>query len=77
VKTAEVFWDSSRAGYPRIMAQKCVNRHGNFLLIEEFDSRRRSGSIMIPEGRRGQGWDRLKIEVSRANSLSWNCEGET
>jgi hypothetical protein len=67
VKTAEVFWDSSRAGYPRIMAQKCANRHGNFLLIEEFDGRRRSGSIMIPEGRRGQGWDRLKMEVSRAN----------
>jgi hypothetical protein len=36
-------------------------------LIEEFDGRRRSGSIMISEGRRGQGWDRLKMEVSRAN----------
>jgi hypothetical protein len=67
VKTAEVFWDSSRAGYPRIMAQKCANRHGNFLLIEEFDGRRRSRSIMILEGWRGQGWDRLKMEVSRAN----------
>jgi hypothetical protein len=63
VKTAEAFWDPSRAEYPRIMAQKCANRHGNFLMIEEFDGRRRSGSIMIPEGRRGQGW-----EVSRTNS---------
>jgi hypothetical protein len=67
VKTNEVFWDPSSAGYPRIMAQKCVNRHGNFLMIEEFVGRR-SGPIMIPEGRRGQGWARLKMEVSRANS---------
>jgi hypothetical protein len=67
VNTAEVFWDPSRAKYPRVMAQKCANRHGKFLLIEEFDGRRRSGSIMIPEGWRGQGWDRLKMEMSRAN----------
>jgi hypothetical protein len=37
-------------------------------MLEEFDGRRRSRSIMISEGRRGQGWDRLKMEVSRANS---------
>jgi hypothetical protein len=67
VNTAEVFWDPSRAEYPRIMAQKCANRHGKFLMIEEFDGRRRSGSIMIPEGWRGQGWDRLKMEVRRVN----------
>jgi hypothetical protein len=50
VKTAEVFWDSSRAEYPKIMVQKCANWHGNFLMIKEFDNRRRSGSIMIPKG---------------------------
>jgi hypothetical protein len=69
VKTSEVFWDQSRAGYPRIFAEKCSNRHGNFLTIEEFDNKKRCGSIMIPEGRHGQGWERLKSEVSRANSL--------
>jgi hypothetical protein len=40
-ESSEVFWDQSRAGYPRIMAQKRSNRHGYFLLIEEFDGRRR------------------------------------
>jgi hypothetical protein len=48
VKTSELFWDQSRASYPRIIAQKCLNRHGNFLTIEEFDGRR-CDSIMIPE----------------------------
>ena len=47
VTTSEVFWDQSRAGYPRVIAQKCSNRHGKFLTIEEFDGRRRCGSVMI------------------------------
>jgi hypothetical protein len=67
-KTTEVFWDQSRAGYPRIIVEKCSNQHGKFLTIVEFDGRHRSGSIMIPEGRHGQGWNRLKLEVSRVNS---------
>ena len=55
VETSEVFWDQSRARYPRIIVQKCSNRHGCFLTIEEFEGRRRSGTILIPEGRVGQG----------------------
>ena len=51
VDMSEVFWDQSRAEYPRIIAQKCSNRHGRFLTIEEFDGRRRCGTILIPEGR--------------------------
>jgi hypothetical protein len=68
VKNSEVFWDHSRAGYPRIIAQKCSNRHGYFLTIEEFDGRRRCGSILVSEGRYGQGWKRFISEVRRANS---------
>ena len=68
VENSEVFWDQSRAGYPRIIAQKCSNRHGNFLLLEEFDGRSKCGSIRIPEGRYGEGWDRLLVELRRANS---------
>jgi hypothetical protein len=37
VETSKVFWDQSRAGYPRIIAKKCSNRHGRFLTVEEFD----------------------------------------
>jgi hypothetical protein len=67
VENSEVFWDQSRAGYPIIIAQKCSNRNGSFLTIEEFDVRR-CGSIMIPKGRYGQGWERFMVEVRRANS---------
>ena len=55
VEMFEIFWDQSRVGYPRIIAQKCSNRHGRFLTIEEFDGRRRSGTVLIPERRYGQG----------------------
>jgi hypothetical protein len=68
VKISEVFWDQSRAGFPRIIVEKCSNRHGNFLMLIEFDGRFRRGSIMIPEGRHGQGWSRLKMEVNSVNS---------
>jgi hypothetical protein len=68
VKRSKVFWDQSRAGVPRIIVEKCSNRHGNFLMLVEFDGRFRRGSIMIPEGRHGQGWNRLKMEVNRVNS---------
>jgi hypothetical protein len=66
--TSEVFWDQSRAGCPRILTQKRSNRHGRFLIIEEYDGRRRSNSILIPEGRQGQGWTRLFEELCLASS---------
>jgi hypothetical protein len=53
---SEIFWDQSRAGCPRILTKKRENRHGRFLSIEEFNGRSRSGLILIPEGRFGQGW---------------------
>jgi hypothetical protein len=71
VGTFEVFWDQSRAGYQRIIVQKCANRHGHFLTIEEFDGRRRCGNILIPEGRRGQGRERLISELKKASSSLW------
>jgi hypothetical protein len=35
--------------------------------MEEFDGRRRCGNILIPEGRYGQGWEQLIVEVRMAN----------
>jgi hypothetical protein len=67
VETSKVFWDQSRAGYPRIITQKCSNKHGRFLTVEEFDGRRRGGAILIPEGCYGQGWERFVSEVRLAN----------
>jgi hypothetical protein len=66
-ETSVVFWDQSRAGYPRIIAQKCSNRHGHYLTLKEFDGRRRSGMILIPEGKYGQGWVQFVSKVYLAN----------
>jgi hypothetical protein len=71
VGTFEVFWDQSRAGFQRIIVQKCANRHGHFLTIEEFDGRRRCGNILIPEGRHGQGRERLISELKKASLSLW------
>jgi hypothetical protein len=68
---SEIFWDQSRAGCPRILTKKRENRHGRFLSIEEFNGRSRSGLILIPEGRFGQGWARLMVELDGAKSLLW------
>jgi hypothetical protein len=68
VDSSEVFWDQSREGYIRLITQRRANRHGRFLTIEEFEGRRRSGSVLIPEGRYGQGWHKLISELQRACS---------
>jgi hypothetical protein len=57
VEDSRVFWDQGRPGFPRVIAQRCFNRHGSFLLVEEYDGRRKSGVVLVPEGRRGEGWD--------------------
>ena len=63
VESSEVFWDQSRAGYPRIIAQRRSNRHGCFLTVEEFDGR--CGNILILGY--GQGWEQLIVEVRMAS----------
>jgi hypothetical protein len=68
VESSEVFWDQSRAGYLRVIAQRRSNRHRCFLTVEEFDGRRRCGNILIPEGRYGQGWDQFMLELRKAIS---------
>jgi hypothetical protein len=50
VKDSRVLWNQSFLGYPWILAQQCSNRHGFFLVLEEFEGRRRSGSILVPQG---------------------------
>jgi hypothetical protein len=65
----EIFWDQSRTGLPRIQTQKRSNKHGRFLSIEEFEGRRRCGIVLVPEGRFGQGWASLMVELDGALSL--------
>jgi hypothetical protein len=71
VDTSEVFWDPTSAGYPRVLVQRRSNRHGNYIFIEEFERSNRRGSILIPEGRYGQGWTRLVAELRSARSNLW------
>jgi hypothetical protein len=71
VDTSEVFWDPSSAAYPRILVQRQENRHGRFIFIEDFEGRNRRGSVLIPEGRYGQGWTRLVSELRIARSSLW------
>jgi hypothetical protein len=46
-----------------ILSQHCFNRHGSFLVIEEYDRREWRGSILVPEGRQGKGWDGFISEL--------------
>jgi hypothetical protein len=55
--------DQSRHGFPRIIAQRQFNRHGGFMVIEEYNGIRRKDSIFIPEGRAGKGWISFREEL--------------
>jgi hypothetical protein len=70
VLDCRVFWNQSVSGFLRILAQQCANRHGYFLTIEEYEGRRRKGSVLVPKGRFGEGWKRFGEELRLAfNSL--------
>jgi hypothetical protein len=59
VEDSRVFWNQASYGLPRVIAQRCFNRHGSFLLVEEYAGNRKNGVVLIPEGRGGEGWDYL------------------
>jgi hypothetical protein len=71
VETSEVYWDPSSAGFPRVLVQRRANRHGRFIFIEEFEGNKRRGSVLVPEGRYGQGWSRLISELRAARMSLW------
>jgi hypothetical protein len=71
VDSSAVYWDPSSAGFPRVLVQRRSNRHGNFIFIEEYEGRNRRGSVLIPEGRYGQGWSRLISELRIARQTLW------
>jgi hypothetical protein len=71
VETSEVYWDQSSTGYPRILVQRRANWHGRFIFIEELEAGKRRGSVLIPEGRHGQGWTRLAAELRNTRLSLW------
>jgi hypothetical protein len=65
VEDSRVFWNQSLQGFPRVLAQRCFNIHGDFLVVEEFIGDRRSDSIIVPEGKTGKGWELFGSELRR------------
>jgi hypothetical protein len=60
---SEVFWDQSRAGFPRLITQKRSNKHGRFLMIEEFDG---LGDVVLFLYRRA-----VMVRVGRVSWWNW------
>jgi hypothetical protein len=60
-----VFWNQYVSGFPQILAQQCSNRHGFFLIIEEYEGRRSKGFVLVPKGKvgEGEGWKRFGEEL--------------
>jgi hypothetical protein len=71
VDTSEVYWDPSSAGFPCVLMQSRSNRHGRYFFIEEYEGRKQRGSVLIPEGKYGQGWTKLVSELRIARSALW------
>ena len=53
-----MYWDRSKSGFPRVLAQRCFKRRGSFLLFEEYDGKERCGTVLVLEGH-GKGWYRF------------------
>jgi hypothetical protein len=58
-----LFWRRSLDGFPGIFAQRCANKHGRFLTVEDYGGGRRRGVILVPEGRKGEGWEAFRLEL--------------
>jgi hypothetical protein len=69
VRDSRVFWNQSSLGYPRILAQRHSNRHGYFLVLEEFEGGRRTSSVLMPEGKFGVEWTRFAFELCLAKDF--------
>ena len=42
----------------------CFNNHGRFIRLSEFASNRKSTFLVIPEGEKGRGWEKVKSALS-------------
>jgi hypothetical protein len=70
VEDSRVFRDQTVPGFLRVLAQKCGNRNGRFLVIEEYNGRGKCRSIFVPEGRNRQGWNWFVEELRNVLQFS-------
>ncbi|CAI9783586.1 unnamed protein product [Fraxinus pennsylvanica] len=61
----ESFARTFRVGDTVIFLQRCSNRKGRFISIQEIHRGGRKGTIIIPEGRNGVGWRGFGVELRR------------
>jgi hypothetical protein len=77
VEDSWVFRDQTMLGFLWVLSQKCGNRNGSFLVIEEYNGRGKCGSIFVPKGRNRQGWNRFAEElrnVLQFSAHSWEIQ---
>jgi hypothetical protein len=71
-ETSKVFWDQSRAGYPRFISQKCSNRHGLFLTVEEFEGTRGAAPYSFQRANMGKvGLESFRNYAWQVNPFMW------
>lgn len=54
------FYSTIREGYRSYLAQKCSNNRGCYLVVLEYREGGRRSFVLIPEGKEGRGWKRMK-----------------
>ena len=59
------FAKSCREGDKCFILQLGSNSHGAFLLISELTHGRRKGSIVVPEGKTGNGWRGFELHLRK------------
>lgn len=70
-----IFWRGSRVEFLGIMAQRCLNRHGWFLVVEEYGGGSWRGLILVSEGRLGKGWRACASELQVVMNYSQSIRG--
>lgn len=57
------FLETAKDGSPGFLAQWCSNKHGHFLVLEDYGGGNQRGFIIISERRYDKGWRSLALEL--------------
>jgi hypothetical protein len=68
VEDSRVFRDQTMLGFLRVLSQKCGNRNGRFLVIEEYNGRGNAGLFLC----RKEETDKDGIGLLRSSGMSCN-----
>jgi hypothetical protein len=68
MEDSRVFRDQTVPGFPRLLAQKCGNRNGRLLVLEEYNSRGNAGLFLSWK----EETDKDGINFLRSSRMSFN-----